>query len=183
MGGSARRADAGRRDLEERLLLPGRPNLRARVCGEERRRIVQRNLTEVVVDRVVGAGGEHLVPEVQTFAVFTDAERAQVERGEYTLDLLPELEVQPELATALARLGVRRVVNRVVAIVPDLICILDAITGEAIGTETIRYGQRVAILSLPASDLLTTERALLTVGPRAFGYDLEFVSAHQQGHA
>jgi DUF917 family protein len=73
--------------------------------------------------------------------------------------------------------------GRVVAMVPDLICILDAITGEAIGTETIRYGQRVAILSLPASDLLTTERALQTVGPRAFGYDLEFASAHQQGHA
>ena len=34
--------------------------------------------------------------------------------------------------------------------VPDLLCIVDVVTGEAIGTETIRYGQRVAIMSLPA---------------------------------
>src|SRR5262249_3630010 len=59
-----------------------------------------------------------------------------------------------------------------VAVVPDLICILDALSGEAIGTDTIRYGQRVAIMSLPASELLTSERALSVVGPRAFGYDL-----------
>lgn len=71
----------------------------------------------------------------------------------------------------------------VVAMVPDLICILDALTGEAIGTETIRYGHRVAILSLPASHLLTDSRALETVGPRAFGYDLDFVSPHKRGHA
>jgi uncharacterized protein len=73
--------------------------------------------------------------------------------------------------------------GRLAAIVPDLICILDAVSGEAIGTETIRYGQRVTILSLPAAALLTTAEALLTVGPRAFGYDLDFMSAHQQGHA
>ncbi|HXV23070.1 MAG TPA: DUF917 domain-containing protein [Alphaproteobacteria bacterium] len=73
--------------------------------------------------------------------------------------------------------------GRLAAVVPDLICILDALTGEAIGTETIRYGQRVRILSLPASRLLTSARALEIVGPRAFGYDLDFVSAHIEGHA
>lgn len=71
----------------------------------------------------------------------------------------------------------------VVATVPDLICILDILSGEAVGTETIRYGQRVVVLSLPASPLLTSARALHVVGPRAFGYDLDFVSPHQQRHA
>ena len=63
--------------------------------------------------------------------------------------------------------------------VPDLICVLDAVSGEAIGTEEIRYGQRVAILSLPAHRILTSERGLEVVGPRAFGYDLDFVSLHE----
>jgi DUF917 family protein len=59
--------------------------------------------------------------------------------------------------------------------VPDLICVLDAVSGAAIGTEEIRYGQRVAIVSLPADGILTSERGLEVVGPRAFGYDLDFV--------
>jgi uncharacterized protein len=70
--------------------------------------------------------------------------------------------------------------DRLVATVPDLLCILDETTGEAIGTETIRYGHRVTILSLPASPLLTSERALQTVGPRAFGYEFDFVSPHKR---
>ena len=66
--------------------------------------------------------------------------------------------------------------------VPDLICILDAVTGEAIGTETIRYGQRVAVLSLPAAHVLLTPQALAVVGPQAFGYDLDFRSLHTSEH-
>lgn len=64
--------------------------------------------------------------------------------------------------------------------VPDLLCILDAVSGEAIGTETIRYGQRVAIVSLPAADVLVSKEGLQYVGPRAFGYDLDFVSLHER---
>ena len=69
---------------------------------------------------------------------------------------------------------VARIDGEAVATVPDLMCILDRVTGEAIGTETIRYGQRVAVLSLPAADILTTPVALSVVGPAAFGHDLPF---------
>ena len=62
--------------------------------------------------------------------------------------------------------------------VPDLICILDSLTGEALGTETIRYGQRVDVLSLPAADIMKSEKGLVWVGPRGFGYDLDYVSVH-----
>lgn len=68
----------------------------------------------------------------------------------------------------------------VTVLVPDLICILDAVSGEAIGTETIRYGQRVSIVSLPAANVLTEARALAVVGPRAFGYNLDFHSIHRR---
>jgi hypothetical protein len=59
---------------------------------------------------------------------------------------------------------------------PDLICVLDTVSGEAIGTETLRYGQRVTVIALPAPPVLLTPKGLEHVGPRAFGYDLEFVS-------
>lgn len=62
------------------------------------------------------------------------------------------------------------------AMTPDLICVLDTVSGEAVGTETIRYGQRVTVIALPAPDIFLTPEGLMHVGPRAFGYDLEFRS-------
>lgn len=62
----------------------------------------------------------------------------------------------------------------VVAMVPDLICILDDETGEPIGTETLRFGLRVAVIGFPADPKLTTPAALAVVGPLAFGYDLPY---------
>ena len=59
---------------------------------------------------------------------------------------------------------------------PDLICVLDTVSGEAIGTEVLRYGQRVTVIALPAPPVFLTPRGLDFVGPRAFGYDLDFRS-------
>ncbi|MDA9397914.1 DUF917 domain-containing protein [Bradyrhizobium sp. CCBAU 45389] len=63
-----------------------------------------------------------------------------------------------------------------IATSPDLICVLDSVNGHGIGTETIRYGQRVTVVALPAPPVLTSQRGLEFVGPRAFGYDLDFRS-------
>jgi DUF917 family protein len=60
--------------------------------------------------------------------------------------------------------------------VPDLICLMDTITGEAVGTETVRYGQRVSVIALPAPAILMSPKGLKHVGPRAFGYDIDFKS-------
>ncbi|PYO57476.1 MAG: DUF917 domain-containing protein [Candidatus Rokuibacteriota bacterium] len=59
---------------------------------------------------------------------------------------------------------------------PDLICLMDTLSGDAIGTETVRYGQRATVIALPAPPILTTPKGLEHVGPRAFGYDLVFRS-------
>jgi DUF917 family protein len=66
-----------------------------------------------------------------------------------------------------------------VAMSPDLICVLDGVTGEAIGTETIRYGQRVTVIALPPPPVFLSPKGLTHVGPRAFGYDLDFRSVFQ----
>jgi len=57
---------------------------------------------------------------------------------------------------------------------PDIICVLDSVSGEAIGTESIRYGQRVSVIALPAPEILLTPKGLQHVGPRAFGYDFDY---------
>jgi DUF917 family protein len=63
-----------------------------------------------------------------------------------------------------------------IAMSPDLICVLDSVSGEAVGTETIRYGQRITAIALPPSPLFLSEKGLAHVGPRAFGYDIDFKS-------
>ncbi|WP_155727706.1 DUF917 domain-containing protein, partial [Mycobacterium avium] len=61
-----------------------------------------------------------------------------------------------------------------VAIVPDLICVVDAETAEPITTEGLRYGQRVRVLGISTPALMRTPEALAAFGPRAFGLSDEF---------
>ena len=58
------------------------------------------------------------------------------------------------------------------ASVPDLICVIDAQNGEAIGTPEYRYGLLVIVLGITASEKWTsTERGLEIGGPKGFGMD------------
>ena len=67
-----------------------------------------------------------------------------------------------------------------IAMSPDLICVLDTVSGNAFGTETIRYGMRVTVVALPAPPVFLTPKGLEHVGPRAFGYDLDFRSVFEE---
>jgi len=64
----------------------------------------------------------------------------------------------------------RRGDGTVVAVVPDLICIVDSDTGEPLTTEVLRYGLRATVIGIPAPAQLRTDAALAVVGPAAFGY-------------
>lgn len=68
----------------------------------------------------------------------------------------------------------------VVVTTPDLICLLDSESGEAIGTESLRYGQRVSVIALPASPVLRTPKGISHVGPRAFGHDMDYVTVFEE---
>jgi DUF917 family protein len=60
----------------------------------------------------------------------------------------------------------------VLAIVPDLISVIDAQNGEAIGTPEYRYGLLVIVLGIAASDRWTgSERGVAIGGPKAFGFE------------
>jgi DUF917 family protein len=57
----------------------------------------------------------------------------------------------------------------VLAIVPDLISVIDAQNGEAIGTPEYRYGLLVQVLGFTASERWTSPRGIELGGPNAFG--------------
>ncbi len=60
-----------------------------------------------------------------------------------------------------------------VASTPDLIMVLDSETGEPITTETLRFGQRVRVVSAPADERWHSPGGIELAGPRYFGYDID----------
>ncbi|MDI3299332.1 MAG: DUF917 domain-containing protein [Bacillota bacterium] len=61
------------------------------------------------------------------------------------------------------------------ASVPDLLTVLDAETHTPITTEGLAYGQRVELLGIPAEAIWRTPAGLALVGPRAFGYEFDYI--------
>jgi DUF917 family protein len=102
-------------------------------------------------------------------------------RGEVALPSLPssvvvvertgsgrviQLEVQNEILVAM-------VDGRVVAAVPDTICLLDWSTGEIVGTDQVHVGDDIGIIVLPSAAVWHTKAGLALVGPGAFGIPIE----------
>ncbi|MEM1605010.1 MAG: DUF917 domain-containing protein [Fervidicoccaceae archaeon] len=70
--------------------------------------------------------------------------------------------------------------GEVVASVPDLIVILDKETVRPITTERLRYGLRVIVVGIPCDPKWRTPKGLETVGPRYFGYDIDYVPIEEK---
>jgi len=86
-------------------------------------------------------------------------------------DRSPEvLEIEFQNENLIARTG-----DRIIAIVPDLICVLDGETAEPITTEELRYGQRVKVMAVSVPEIMRTSEALQVWGPRHFGFDVDYV--------
>jgi uncharacterized protein len=105
-----------------------------------------------------------------------DVERRTVQgfnRGKIKItafdDYTKQLEIDFQNENLIARQG-----DSILCTVPDLICIIGLEDGEPVGTESLRYGLRIAVLALPAPTELKTSAALRIIGPQAFGYDIEF---------
>jgi uncharacterized protein len=75
---------------------------------------------------------------------------------------------------------VAKINGEVVVSVPDLIALLDVDTGEPITTESMRYGFRAAVIAIPCTEKWRTEKGLELVGPRYFGYDVEYVPVEKR---
>ena len=85
---------------------------------------------------------------------------------------LVRLELQNENLVALER-------GRVLASVPDLISVLDSETADAIVTERVRYGQRVTVIAFGCDPIWRTRRGIEAAGPRAFGYDFDYLPVEE----
>jgi DUF917 family protein len=70
--------------------------------------------------------------------------------------------------------------GQIVVSVPDLITVLDAETCEPITTEGMRYGFRVIVLGIPCTPKWRTPAGLEVVGPRYFGYDIDYVPVEER---
>lgn len=55
------------------------------------------------------------------------------------------------------------------AIVPDLITVFDIDSGVPINTESLRFGQRIAVYGISTPEIMRTPAALSVFGPQAFG--------------
>jgi len=64
--------------------------------------------------------------------------------------------------------------DEVLVSTPDLITLLDADSGEPITTESLRFGFRVVALGIPSDPQWRTDAGLALVGPRYFGYDIDY---------
>jgi DUF917 family protein len=78
---------------------------------------------------------------------------------------------------------VAEVDGEAVASTPDLIIALESETAAPVTTEGLRYGFRVTILAAPGDPRWRTPEGLAVVGPRYFGYDLEFVPVEERAAA
>jgi uncharacterized protein len=133
-----------------------------------------------------GAPVDALIAKVGAFHLVTgkvlDVERrtsSGFARGSVVVEGLGEdsgrlirLELQNENLVALER-------GRVLASVPDLISVLDSETADAIVTERISYGQRVTVIAFACDPVWRTEKGIMVAGPRAFGYDFDFVPVEE----
>jgi len=57
---------------------------------------------------------------------------------------------------------------------PDLICILDAETGQAITNSRMKEGRKIVVFGIPCHPFWRTEKALALVSPKHFDFDIPY---------
>jgi DUF917 family protein len=65
--------------------------------------------------------------------------------------------------------------DRLVASSPDLISVMDRQSGTPLTNDRIAEGQDVSVIGLKIMDTYRTEKAVATMEPRHFGFDLDYV--------
>jgi hypothetical protein len=84
------------------------------------------------------------------------------------------LELQNEVLVAMED-------GEVLATVPDIIAVLTLEHGRPVGTERLHRGQRIGVVALPGPEVWRTDAGLRVVGPRSFGYDIDYVRGTDDG--
>ena len=64
----------------------------------------------------------------------------------------------------------------ILASTPDLLVLMEENSGTPLTSEALRYGLQVALMAIPSPTIWQTPEGLELVGPRAFGYDMDYQS-------
>lgn len=64
--------------------------------------------------------------------------------------------------------------KKILATTPDILMLLEQGTGTPITSEALQYGLKVHLFALPAPEIWTTQEGLALVGPKAFGYEIDY---------
>jgi uncharacterized protein len=64
--------------------------------------------------------------------------------------------------------------SSILASTPDILVLLEENSGTPLTSESLRYGLQVNLLVLPAPRIWQTKEGLELVGPRVFGYNIEY---------
>ena len=70
--------------------------------------------------------------------------------------------------------------GKVIATVPDLICLVDVETFTPVPTDALRYGKRVMAVGLPCFPLWRTKEGLELAGPRYFRIDTDYIPVEER---
>lgn len=75
---------------------------------------------------------------------------------------------------------IAKIGDEVVATAPDLISNLDIETATPVTTEGLKYGARTVLISMPCHKHWRTPKGIETVGPRYFGYDVDYIPVEER---
>ncbi|MDR3475493.1 MAG: DUF917 domain-containing protein [Devosia sp.] len=64
--------------------------------------------------------------------------------------------------------------GKILVTTPDLIAVLDAESGAPVTADSLRYGLRLKALAFPSDPQWRTPDGIALVGPRYFGYDVDY---------
>lgn len=65
--------------------------------------------------------------------------------------------------------------GEILAVTPDLICLLDSQNGRPISTESVQAGMHLDAIALPCAEAWRSEAGIRLAGPRAHGYGIDYV--------
>jgi len=69
--------------------------------------------------------------------------------------------------------------DKPVATSPDIIVIVDSVTGEPVANPLAKVGQKVSVLAFSSRPEFKNQKAIDILGPRYFGFDIDYVPLEQ----
>ena len=63
---------------------------------------------------------------------------------------------------------------------PDIIVVVDANTGEPYANPILKVGDQVCVIGLRARDAFKSERGISVLGPKYFGFDIDYLPIEER---